>query len=165
MHEAMTDDTPESIPRAPEWYQRIPFDPSLVAFRDEQGNEKRYMISALDEHYQEEPGDCIALGAIPPEEREVRDHLTVAILARHQVSGFEFWWSQVIRPTERYRMVLSHFQSLHDLCRRSPEHRAAICRIANSPMTRPILKRELRRIVDMTDASLRIEATPVQSMD
>jgi hypothetical protein len=54
--------TSKQIPRAAEWYQRFPFDPSKVAFRDEEGNEKRYMHSPLDEHYLEEPGDSIEPG-------------------------------------------------------------------------------------------------------
>lgn len=147
----MTRDTAGQIPREPEWYPRTPFDPALVAFVDGEGNEKRYMHSPLDEHYLEEPGDSIPMGAIPPEELEVRDYLTVAILARRQVSGVEFWWSQFVRPTERYRQAQRAQQSLHDVCRRSPQHRAAMCRIANSELTAKHLKKELRRIIDMTD--------------
>ncbi len=41
--------------------------------------------------------------------------------------------------------------SLHDVCRCSRQHRAAMCRITNSPMTAKHLKKELRRIIDMTD--------------
>lgn len=147
----MAGDIAGQIPRDPEWYQRMPFDPSLVAFVDDEGNEKRYMNSPMDERYLEEPGDSFTLGTIPPEEIEVRDYLTVAILARRQVSGLEFWWSQFVRPTEHYRQAQRAQQSLHDVCRRSPQHRAAMCRIANSELTAKHLKKELRRIIDMTD--------------
>lgn len=143
--------TAGQIPRRPESYQRMPFDPSQVAFVDDKGNEKRYMLSPLDERYLEEPGDSFTPGTIPPEEIEVRDYLTVSILARRQVSGFEFWWSQFFRPTERYRQAQRAQQSLHDVCRRSPQHRAAICRIANSEMTAKYLKKELRRIIAIVD--------------
>lgn len=148
----MAGDTEGQIPKEPEWYQRSPFDPTLVAFVDDEGHERRYMQTPMDECYlNEPPGDLVEVGTIPPEEFEVRDYLTVAILARRQVSGFEFWWSQFIRPTERYRQAQRAQKSLHDVCRRSPQHRAAICRIANSEMTAKYLKKELRRIIAMID--------------
>jgi hypothetical protein len=81
----------------------------------------------------------------------VRDYLTVTILARRQMSGVEFWWGQFIKPTERYQHARARFMSLHDVCRCSRQHRAAMCRITNSPMTAKHLKKGLRRIIDMTD--------------
>lgn len=75
----------------------------------------------------------------------------VAIHSRRQLSGVEFWWSQIIRPTERYQQARSHFMTLHDVCRRSRQHRAAMCRIANSSMTAKHLRKELRRIIDLSD--------------
>lgn len=147
----MARSTAGQIPKKPEWYQLMPFDPSQVAFVDDEGNERHYMRTSMDERYLNEPGDLVAAGTVPPEELEVRDHLTVAILARRQVSGVEFWWSQFIRPTERYRQAQRAQKSLHDLCRRSPQHRAAICRIANSETTAKYLKKELRRIIAMVD--------------
>lgn len=141
----------ESIPRSPEWYAKEPFDPSIVAFRDNDGREHRYMNSPLDETYADEPGDSYRSGTLPPEEREVRDTFLAAVTFRNRVSWFEFWWSQFFKPTESYRVSLEWFQKLHTLCAKSREHRAAFCRLSKSEKLVFGLRFELRRIVEMCD--------------
>lgn len=145
-------DTCEGIPREPGWYAQEPFDPSLVAFRDDKGTEYRFMHSPLDEIYATEPGDSYGIGTIPPEEREVRDTLLATIAFRGRVSRFEFWWSQFVSPTESYRVSLDYFRKLNVLCERSREHRAAFCRLSSSESISPRLRLELRRIVAMCDS-------------
>ncbi len=141
----------EAIPRSPEWYAQATFDSSLVAFRDNEGMEHRYMITPLDEIYANEPGDSYRLGTIPPEEREVRDTLLVAVALRQRVSWLDFWWSQFAKPTKAYRASLECFRKLHALCASSREYRAAFCRLSKSDQIDPGLCRELKRIVDICD--------------
>lgn len=141
----------EAIPRPAKWYAREPFNPSLVAFRDDEGREYRYMSSPLDETYAAEPGDSYRPGTLPPEEREVRDMLLATVVFRRQVSWFDFWWSQFLKPTKSYCVSLEYFQKLHELCARSREHRAAFCRLSKSECIGRNLRRELKRIVDMCD--------------
>ncbi|MBG6083129.1 hypothetical protein [Rubrivivax gelatinosus] len=141
----------ETMPRAPSWYAKEPFDPSVIAFRGNDGREWRYMNSPLDERYLAEPLGHFVLGSIPPEEREVRDTLVAAAFARRRVSTFQFWWSQIFGPTESYRVCLVYFRRLNQLCGCSREHRAAFCRLSNSDSTPPFIRRELKRIVDLCD--------------
>lgn len=145
------DATYESIPHKPEWYALEPFNPSLVAFRDDSGAEHRYMLSALDEVYANEIGDSYAPGTIPPEEREVSDTLLVTVAFRDRVSTFEFWWSQFVRQTESYRVSLEWFRRLQALCEQSREHRAAFCRLSKSRNVPQALQQELKRIISICD--------------
>lgn len=86
-----------TIPR-PSWeYAQEPFDASRT-FTVE-GQPTRHMHTPLDEQYITEPFDMYVVGCVPPEEREVRDHIIVATLMRKQVSAVDFWWSQIFRET------------------------------------------------------------------
>ena len=147
-------ETDHSIPRPPEWYAKEPFDASVVAFWDDEGVAHYFMHSPLDETYAAEPGDMYSPGSIPPEEREVRDTLLVAIIFRKRVSWIDFWWSQFFRPTQAYLVSLENLQKLGELCARSREHRAAFCRLSKCMSLHPAipgLSMELKRIVDMAD--------------
>ena len=142
----------ETLPRSAEWYAQYPFNPALVAFRDAGGKGFSHMYSPLDEVYDAEPGGDILVGAIPPEEREVRDYLVVAVALRERVTFFEFWWSQFVGQTESYKASLEALRKLNDLCARTREHRAAFCRLSNSIVLHKGLRNELKRIVAHCDA-------------
>ena len=144
-------DQDNSIPRSPQWYAREPFDPTVVAFRDNEGKEHRYMHTPLDEIYAAEPRGAAVVGSLPPEEREVRDTLLVTTLFRSRVSWLDILWSQLVRPTKAYQVSLDHFDKLDALCARSREYRAAFCRLSTSNTLAPGLRRELKRIVQISD--------------
>jgi hypothetical protein len=116
------------------------------------GQRTRHMDTPLDERYVTEPFDHFAVGSIPPEEREVRDHLIAAALLRRRVSTFEFWWSQFVRQTESYRTSCEAFAKLEALCSRSREHRAAFIRMGNGETLPKFIRAELLRVVARTDA-------------
>ena len=149
----------EALPRTQEWYAQEPFNPSLVAFRDNNGVEHRFMFSALDEVYANEIGDSYAPGTIPTEEREVIDTLLVTVAFRDRVSTFECWWSQFVRETESYRMSQEWLRRLQSLCERSREHRAAFCRLSKSKRVPSSLQRELMQIVILSDIKNRASKT------
>lgn len=139
-----------AIPR-PSWeYAQEPFDPSLTFMQD--GQRTRHMDTPLDERYVTEPFDSFAVGSIPPEEREVRDHLIAAALLRRRVSTLEFWWSQFVRQTESYRTSSDAFAKLEALCSSSREHRAAFIRMGNGETLPKFIRAELLRMVARTDA-------------
>jgi len=142
----------DAIPRKSSWYAQEPFNASLVAFRDNEGHEYRYMTSPLDEIYLTEPLDHFVAGTIPPEEREVRDTLVAAVLMRKQVSRIEFWWSQFFKPTQSYQRSLEYFRHLDSLCGLSPTYRAAFCRLSTSAQMPPFIRADLKRIVAKHDA-------------
>jgi len=138
-----------SIPRDTADYQRHPFDPNLTFTVN--GRTGRYMLTPLDEVYQNEPGDWVTVGSLPPEECEARDYITVAVLGRRQVSRLEFWWSQFFKPTRTYLLSLEAFQKLEVLASRSAEHRAAFLRISRCSNVPPHIKDELKRMVRRAD--------------
>lgn len=146
----------EAIPRPSEWYAQEPFDLSLN-FSDVDGNKLRYMATPLDETYAAEPGDHYEVGSIPPEEREVRDHLLLAVVLRGQVSSWEFWWSQFFGETKAYKASRNQFKKLDELCHQSREHRAAFCRLSKDSGIVRGLRMELTRIVDRCDKDARHE--------
>lgn len=139
-----------AIPR-PSWeYAQEPFDPSLTFMQD--GQRTRHMDTPLDERYVTEPFDRFAVGSIPPEEREVRDHVIASALMRSRVTTLEFWWSQFVRQTDNYRASLEAFTKLEALCSRSREHRAAFIRMGNGETLPKFIRAELLRMVARTDA-------------
>ncbi|MYM92631.1 hypothetical protein [Duganella vulcania] len=140
-----------SFPQAPSEYAKEPFDPSVVAFKDNDGRTWRYMNTPLDETYLAEPIDHFLVGTIPPEEREIRDTLVAATVMRRQVSIFQFWWSQFFKPTKAYLRSREYFRRLDQLCGRTPEHRAAFCRLATSKRLPPFICADLKRIVTKHD--------------
>lgn len=139
-----------AIPR-PSWeYGQEPFDPSLTFMCD--GQRTRHMNTPLDERYVTEPFDHFAVGGIPPEEREVRDHLIVASFLRGRVSTLEFWWSQFVRQTKNYRTSCEAFAKLEAQCSSSREHRAAFIRMGNGETLPKFIRTELLRMVARSDA-------------
>lgn len=136
-------------PRPSWWYEKEPFDPNLTFVVD--GLATRYMDSPCAEEYIFEPVDHFVSGGLPPEEREVRDHLLVAHLLRNRVTRFEFWWNQFFRETVHYKVCREAFKNLEALCARSPEHRAAFLRIANGDVFPPTIRLELSKIVRRRD--------------
>jgi hypothetical protein len=128
-----------------------PFDPALVAFKDDAGAEYRYINSPLDMVYANEPCDHCLAGTLPPEEMEVRRLLAVTILYRNRVSWFDFWWSQFVKPTKTYSASVEYFRKLEELCAKSREHRAAFCRISNSDQVGPGLRHELKRVIGLCE--------------
>ncbi|WP_244142334.1 hypothetical protein [Burkholderia vietnamiensis] len=109
------------------------------------------MNTPLDERYVTEPFDRFAVGSIPPEEREVRDHVIASALLRRRVTTLEFWWSQFVRQTDNYRASLEAFTKLEALCSRSREHRAAFVRMGNGETLPKFIRAELLRMVARTD--------------
>jgi hypothetical protein len=139
-----------AIPR-PSWeYAQEPFDASLTFTCD--GQLTRHMATALDERYVTEPLDSFIVGSIPPEEREVRDHLIAASLLRGRVSTLDFWWSQLARETKSYRASREAFAKLESLCSISREHRAAFIRMGNGESLPQFIRAELLRMVKRADA-------------
>ena len=133
------------IPRPPDEYQEEPFDPDLTFEVD--GITTRHIESPLSENYVSEPIDRFVARGIPPEEREVRDHLLIAHYLRTKVTRPEFWWSQFFKESKRFMASREAFGKLEALCSKSPEHRAAFLRIANGEAMPPGIRSELRRIV------------------
>lgn len=150
MIEAKNEDC-ESMPCAPSWYAREPFDPSVVAFLDNRGRPWRYMNSPLDETYIAEPVDEYVAGSLPPEEREVRDTLVATMMFRERVSYFDFWWSRFFKPTESYLVYIEYLLRLEQLIGCSAEHRAAFCRLFNGQQIRRAIRVELKRMVAVHD--------------
>lgn len=144
------------IPKPTAEYNRYPFDTSYTFTVD--GGIGRYMSSPLDEVYEHEPGDQVAMGSLPPEEFEVRDHLLLACALRSRVSGFEFWWSQFLKPTEAYRKSAAAFERLGALAARSPEHRAAFVRLSRCSAVGKVIQLELTRMVNRADRSKTVVA-------
>lgn len=140
-------------PRPSWWYEKEPFDPNLTVQID--GLVTRYMDSPRSEEYIFEPIDRFVERGLPPEEREVRDYLLVAHLLRTRVTGFEFWWSQLVRETEHYKKCRRAFKNLEALCGKSPEHRAAFLRMANGDVFPPKIRFELKKMVVHQDNVLR----------
>lgn len=139
-------------PRPSWWYEKEPFDPNLTFVVN--GLATRYMDSPCDEKYIFEPADRFVPGGLPPEEREVRDHLLVAHLLRTRVTRVEFWWSQIFRETVNFRVSRDAFKNLEALCARSPEHRAAFLRMANGDVVPPPIRLELSKIVRRRDRAV-----------
>lgn len=139
----------DRIPRPSKAYQEYPFDPSLTICVN--GRQTRYVNGPLDEVYVCEPGEAVECGGLPPEEREVRDHLLIAVILRKRVTKLHFWWSQFFSHTEPYKASLAAFQKLEALAS-SAEHRAALLRLSNSKDAVPaIIRGELKRMVARTD--------------
>jgi hypothetical protein len=140
-----------AIPR-PSWeYAREPFDPNLTFTID--GQVTRYVSSPLDEHYVTEPLDSARVGGLPPEEWEVRDHLTAAAAFRRKVTARDFLWSQFFRATPRYEQSRLAFARLEALCKRSREHRAAFLRMGNGSVLPEYVRSALLRMVHRSDSS------------
>lgn len=137
------------IPRPPAEYEQEPFDPNLTFVVD--GRTTRHIESPLAENYVSEPFDRFVTRGIPPEEREVRDHILLAHYLRTKVTKREFWWSQFFRETKSYKASREAFRRLEALCAKSPEHRAAFLRMANGEAMSPGLRFELRKIVKRRD--------------
>jgi len=137
------------IPRPSAEYEQEPFDPTLTFV--ENGVTTRHIDSALAESYISEPITRFIARGIPPEEREVRDHILLAHALRSKVTKREFWWSQFFRETQRYTASREAFARLEALCAKSPEHRAAFLRMANGDVMPPGLRFELSRIVTRRD--------------
>ena len=113
----------------------------------------RYMDSPCSEKYSFEPIDRFVAAGLPPEEREVRDHLLVAHVLRNRITTFEFWLSQFFRETANFRTCREAFKVLESLCARSPEHRAAFLRLANGNVLPPPIRLELKKIVRRFDSA------------
>lgn len=139
-----------TIPRSPSEYAQEPFDPNLTFKVD--GRTTRHVGTPLDEEYVTEPVDSFQVGSLPPEEREVRDHLIAAVLLRDRVSALDFLCSQFFGETESYRVSRQAFAKLEALCSRSREHRAAFLRMANGAMLPKHVRAELKRMVERADA-------------
>lgn len=136
-------------PRPSWWYEKEPFDPNFTFVID--GFATRYMDSPCSEKYTFEPVDRFVEAGLPPEDREVRDHLLVAQVLRNRVTRFGFWWSQFFRETVHFRACREAFKNLEALCARSPEHRAAFLRMANGDVFPPPIRLELKKIVRRCD--------------
>lgn len=147
----MTKHAEDNIPRPESYYKTLPaFDRTLV-FYDNDGRVLRHIIDPLDETYSTEPTDYYVKGSIPPEEMEVRDVLLASTFYRARISTWEFWKSLLFKPTESYLVTRDIQRRLNNLPRKSPEHRAAFCRLANGEALNPGLRTELRRIIERAD--------------
>lgn len=138
-----------AIPR-PSWeYAQEPFDPDLTF--NVGGRTTRHMATPLDEEYITEPIDWVRVGAIPPEEREVRDHVIVAVFLRERVSTLDSCLSLIFRETKSYRVSREAFAKLEALCSRSRAHRAAFLRMAGGVTLPEHVRDELSKMVKRTD--------------
>jgi hypothetical protein len=142
-------ETVDAIPRPSWWYQKEPFDPNFTFVID--GRVTRYMDSPIAEKYNFEPIDRFFAVGLPPEEREVRDHLLLAHTLRNRVTRWAFWWSQFFRETGNYKACRRAFNHLEVLCATSLEHRAAFLRMANGDVFPLGIRLELKKIVTRRD--------------
>lgn len=105
----------------------------------------------LDERYFVEPtdetiGHAVEVG--PPEEKEVHDMLLAVSESQAQLSFLDTLCSQLFFwPTRRYVEYLDKWGSLKALAVKSPEHRAAFCRMSNNQYLGEDLRKDLRQIV------------------
>lgn len=139
--------TQTTIPRPLSEYQKEPFDPDLT-FKIN-GVTTRHMLTPLDETYVYEPRDRFVIGAIPPEEREVRDHMVVVGILRSRVMGLDVFFSKVfgeIGETPEIRALREATEKLDALASKSREHRAAFLRMAHG---KEFSEESRSRIVDI----------------
>lgn len=145
-------ETDTAIPKSPSYYAQEPFDPNLTFTVD--GRTTRHVATPLDEKYITEPIHSFQVGSVPPEEREVRDHVIVAALLVEQMTGLDSWWSKFFTETERHRRTRLAFVKLEALCSRSREHRAAFLRISGGRTLPKYIRATLKRMVERYDARL-----------
>jgi hypothetical protein len=134
--------------------ENISYEALSVIFRsvdcqtpDSEGNVFRHINDPLDERYVVEPTDHFSSGSLPPEEIQVRDALTATVLLRSEVGIWEFWRSQLFKPTEKYKAALKMQRKLTNLCSKNEKYRAAFKRLANSKCLNNSLRNELWRII------------------
>lgn len=151
-HEDDYIDNNGGIPRPEAYYRFLPaFDPSLT-FADNNRHELRHILNPLDEAYSTELWDHYQNGSLPPEEVEVRDVLLATVYLRSKAQKVGFWRSLFSKPTEAVSAAKNMQKRLESLVNKSPEHRAAFCRLANGEALVPGLRKELRGMIDMADA-------------
>lgn len=137
------------IPKTTAEYHQHPFDPSYTF--TVKGRTGRYMATPLDEVYLHEPGDHVAMGSLPPEEMEVRDHIILASVLSSRLPFIQVLWSHLAKPTAAFRKCDAAFKKLDTLACQSPEHRAAFLRLSRCSKVRKEIQSDLKRMVNRAD--------------
>lgn len=108
----------------------------------------------LDEHYLIDPDHTNvnqAVESAPQQEKDAHEALAQVLKAKGEISFVDELWSNLCGPTKRYITYLDSLANTKQLASKSPEHRAAFCRIANNPNFDDELRNDVKRIIAETE--------------
>lgn len=113
-----------------------------------------FVGNPLDERYLIDPDHTNVNQAVeiaPQQEKDAHETLAEVLKAKGKITWVDELWSNLCGPTKRYVAYLDSLSVTKQLAVKSPEHRAAFCRIANNPNFDDELRNDVKRIIADTE--------------
>lgn len=113
-----------------------------------------FVGNPLDERYLIDPDHTNINQAVeiaPQQEKDAHEALVEVLKAKEKITWVDELWSNLCGPTKRYVTYLDCLANTKQLASKSPEHRAAFCRIANNQYFDDELRNDVKRIIAGTE--------------
>lgn len=113
-----------------------------------------FVGNPLDERYLIDPDHTNvnqAVGIAPQKEKDAHEAVAEVLKAKAEITWVDELWSNLCGPTKRYITYLDSLTNTKLLAGKSPEHRAAFCRIMNNPNFDDELRNDVKRIIADTE--------------
>lgn len=127
-----------------EWYRQIPFDPDITF--SVSGQLTRHVNHPLDETYVTDVGFSYVDGSLPPEDREVRDHLINIVLRETTFRGHDTSGDRSVSKSDKKAAFHKAWSDLESLASKAGEYRAAMMRLSRVREMRSDHRDRLRKL-------------------